>query len=207
MENPDLVFVHLSDIHFRNGRTGDIHDEDTELRNELERDLRRLRTQLSRVDGILVSGDIAFGGKSDEYDYANGWLRCICEILDCKDDDVLVTPGNHDVDRDLVPADSPVDLLQQEIRRAQSTDRYDEHLARILRDPRDGEVLLHPLNAYNAFAKAYGCDITRMLPFWQRDFAMSDGTTLRLWGLTTTLLSGPRDDVETHRMLYGAASA
>jgi len=29
----DLIFVHLSDIHFRKGRAGDVHDEDEMLRN------------------------------------------------------------------------------------------------------------------------------------------------------------------------------
>src|SRR5438132_1111395 len=103
-ENPDVVFVHLSDIHFRKDRTGDAHDEDTSLRNELERDLRRLRAKLPRVDGVFVSGDIAFGGKPEEYEYASAWLATVCESLGCDETDVLVVPGNHDVDRSLIAA-------------------------------------------------------------------------------------------------------
>ena len=204
-ENPDLVFLHLSDIHFRKDRMGDAHDEDTMLRNELERDLRRLRANLSRLDGVLVSGDVAFGGKKGEYEYAGGWLRSVCETLNCDEAKVLVTPGNHDVDRSLVETDGHVDLLHRDIRNGASQAERDDRLAEISRDASRGEGMLRPHTAYNEFARHYGCSISRMRPFWQRDFPLSDGTTLRLWGLTTTLLSGPRDNVDTHRMMYGAA--
>src|SRR5690242_19041020 len=93
----DRVFVHLSDIHFRNGRVDDAHDADKDLRNELERDLRRIATsQVRKVDGIIVSGDIAFGGQPDEFDFAKGWLKRIAELVACPADAIMVTPGNHD---------------------------------------------------------------------------------------------------------------
>src|SRR5260370_4077175 len=93
-DSPDLVFVHLSDIHFRKGRVGDVHDEDADLRNELELDLRRLRTQVPRLDGIIVSGDIAYGGRPEEYDYARSWIESIREQLGCASAGVMLTPGN-----------------------------------------------------------------------------------------------------------------
>lgn len=116
----DLIFVHLSDIHFRSGWTGDAHDEGADLRNELERDLRRLRARLSRLDGLLVSGDIAYGGKQGEYEYAAGWIESIRELLGCDHDGVMITPGNHDIDHDLIPDDGDVASLQEKIREAGS---------------------------------------------------------------------------------------
>jgi hypothetical protein len=80
----DLAFLHLSDIHFRKGRMGDAHDIDSDLRNELERDLRIVRsTKVRKLDGIIVSGDIAFGGQTEEFDYGDAWIERICELLDC----------------------------------------------------------------------------------------------------------------------------
>jgi hypothetical protein len=204
-ETPDLVFVHLSDIHFREGHTGDAHDENRMLRNELQLDLRRLRSRLSRFDGLLVSGDIAYGGKPKEYEHASNWLKTICELVGCGREAVMITPGNHDIDRALIPLDGDVDVLHGLIRGAATDDR-DDVLAEVLRDPGRGEMLLLPLSAYNTFAEQYGCRVTPDCPCWQRDFALRDGTTLRLYGLTTTLISGPRDNQQTrHKMVYGAA--
>jgi hypothetical protein len=201
----DLVFLHLSDIHFRRGRVGDAHDEDNDLRNELGRDLRRLRPRLPGLDGLIISGDIAFGGKKEEYDYAGGWIGSICEMIDCDRRSIMITPGNHDVDQDLIPPDGEVDVLHEEIRGAESLGGYDELLAGTLRDAVRAEKLLSPLAAYNSFANAFGCQVTAARPYWERDFGLGDGTKLRFRGMATVLLSSPRDDIETHKMLYGGA--
>ncbi len=199
----DLVFIHLSDIHFRKGRVGDRHDEDIMLRNELQIDLRRLRTRLPRFDGLIVSGDIAFSGKPEEYEYAGGWIESIRELLGCKHEGVMMTAGNHDVDQAAIPVDGPVDLLHREIREAGSVAQYDERLAGILRDANRGEILITPLAAYNEFATKYGCRFTRNNPYWERDFPLGDGTKVRFRGITTALLSSSKDNQSTHKMLYG----
>jgi 3',5'-cyclic AMP phosphodiesterase CpdA len=201
----DLVFVHLSDIHFRHGRTGDVHDEDKMLRNELELDLRRLRARLPRIDGLIVSGDIAFGGQSAEYEYALGWIETIREQLGCVTHGVMITPGNHDVDRGEVTDGGPVDSLQRDIRSGNTIGDHDAALARCLRDPTNGPTMFLPLTNYNAFARNYGCQINCENPYWERDFGLSDGTILRFRGVASTLLSGKSDNEHTHKMLYGGA--
>ena len=201
----DPAFLHLSDIHFRHGHMGDAHDGDLLLRHELELDLRRQRTRLERLDGLIVSGDVAFGGKAEEYEYAAGWLNTVRELVGCPPEAVMVIPGNHDVDRDVAAVGGDVHTLQQEIRSAGSLQGYDSRLAAILRDPHRGPLLLSPLAAYNEFARAYNCDISCGTPFWERDFPLSDGTTLRVRGICTTWLSGPDDHELTGKMLYGTA--
>jgi hypothetical protein len=201
----DLVFIHLSDIHFRKGTVGDPHDEDRVLRHELQIDLRRLRTHLPRFDGLIVSGDIAFGGKAEEYEYAGGWIESIREELGCKREGVMMTAGNHDVDHASIPNDGPVDLLHQEVRAADSLGQYDSRLANILRDENRGATLLSPFVAYNAFADKYGCRFTSGCPYWERDFPLSDGTRLRFRGIASVLLSSARDDRERYKMIYGGA--
>ena len=200
-----LVFIHLSDIHFRKGRAGDVHDEDEMLRNELELDLRRLRARLPRLSGLILSGDIAYGGKAEEYEYAYGWIESIRENLGCDVDCIMTTPGNHDVDQASIPLDGDVDRVHQGIREAGSIEGHDAKLAEALRDEKQGAILFSPLDTYNAFAKKYGCEITREHPYWERDYALGDGTVLRFRGIATTLLSSSRDNDKTHRMLYGGA--
>lgn len=198
----DLVFIHLSDIHFRQGIADDAHDPDRLLRHELELDLRRVRTRFEGVNGLIVSGDVAFGGKPVEYEHATSWLETVCELVGCPADCVMVTPGNHDVDRSLV---EPVEVrnVHQKIREAGGFPEYDSRLAAALRDETDGSLLFRPLTAYNTFAAAYNCQVDRDRPFWERDFPLRDGTQLRIRGISTTLLSGPNDHEQTGRMLYG----
>jgi len=201
----DRVFLHLSDIHFRKGHAGDVHDPDNDLRNELERDLRTISTtRVNRVDGIIVSGDIAFGGQNDEFDLARGWLKHIGELIACPADAIMVTPGNHDVDRAKVPTDGEIDLMHNEVRAPVTLAGRDEAIAAILRDGIRGPKLLTTIDTYNEFAKNYNCTVSAMQPFWERDFTLSNNGILRIRGMTSTLISGPRDDEQTYKMLYGA---
>ena len=95
-----LVLVHLSDIHFT-GSSGSIHDGDQTVRDELLRDVAALTSQIGVVTGVLVTGDIAFSGKKEEYQHAAEWLRAVCVRVGCEEQHVSVVPGNHDVDRRL----------------------------------------------------------------------------------------------------------
>jgi hypothetical protein len=202
----DLAFLHLSDIHFRKGRMGDAHDIDSDLRNELERDLRFVcSTKIRKLDGIIVSGDIAFGGQPEEFAYGRVWIAKICELLDCPESSVMVIPGNHDVDRNAVLAGSAADKLHERIRAAPSLAERDNAIATILRDDVEGPQLLSSIAAYNEFAKKYGCAITPAIPYWERNFQLGNGAALCIRGMTSTLISGPRDHEITHRVVYGGA--
>lgn len=202
----DLAFLHLSDIHFRKGNVGDVHDTDADLRNELERDLRAIRAnKVSKLDGIIISGDIAYAGLTEEYTFAQSWIERIRELVNCPVTGVMVTPGNHDVNREAVPADGDVDKLHAAIRAGQDLAARDDLLARILRDGAKGEQIFASLAAYNEFAKQYGCNVSAGHPFWERDFQLGNKGTLRVRGMTSTLISGPRDHDTTHKLIYGGA--
>ena len=173
--------MHLSDIHFREGQAGDAHDPDSDLRNELERDLRTISTtRVQRIDGIIVSGDIAFSGQASEFDFAKAWLQRITELIDCPTDAVMVTPGNHDVDRNKVRAGGEVDLMHEQVRSPGTLVERDEVIAGILRDATKGPLLLETIEAYNSFAETYGCVVSPMQPYWERDFTLSHSGVLRI---------------------------
>lgn len=204
--SPDRVFLHLSDIHFRANRSGDVHDQDSDLRNELERDLRTIRTKkVQKIDGIIVSGDIAFAGKSDEFAIAKDWLEHIAELIDCPSDCIMVTPGNHDVDRSLITDGCDIERLHHEIRAPDSTPMRDAVVAGFLRDDAQATELFSTIAAYNDFARKYGCAVSGNAPYWERDFQLSCNHTLRIRGMTSTLVSGPLDSLATHKMVYGGA--
>lgn len=203
---PDLSFLHLSDIHFRKGKSGDIHDIEADLRNELELDLRRLTAQrVSKIDGIIISGDIAFGGQPEEYELATGWIGKIQELTACPKRGIMVTPGNHDIDRDAVAAGGDVDKLHSAIRAGKTLEERDELIAATLRDDTTGAELFKPLGAYLAFAKEFGCDVVPDHPYWERDFPLGNRGSLKIRGLTSTLISGPNDHETDSKMAYGGA--
>lgn len=204
MPKPGITLVHLSDIHFRDRETGDLHDANRNLRNELELDLSRMRAHLGKVDGIIVSGDIAYAGKPAEYEYASSWLQRISELLECSMDDVMVTPGNHDIDRQLAGKREAL-ALQRTIRDGNRIDLNDAALAQALRDQDKASLLMEPMEAYNKFARAFNCDVSPEKPYWERDFRFGNEIILRMRGITTTLISGPKDSATTGKMLYGSA--
>lgn len=194
----DLVFIHLSDIHFRASEKG-AADRNADLRNEILLDLRRQMTHLHRYDGILVTGDIAFAGREDEFRIARRWLDVLCEHLEVDTRNVLVTPGNHDVDRTL--ADRPeVSALRSQIRAAEG-ERLQAELTAAVTDP--NSRLFEPIAEFNNFARPFGCDVLPDRPFWERRFALNDGSYLCVRGMTSTWVSGTGDNVNSHRMALG----
>jgi 3',5'-cyclic AMP phosphodiesterase CpdA len=92
-----IALAHLSDIHFHHELGGDVWDLDSELRHELELDLGRVTAELGPLRALLITGDVAFSGSTDEYAAAETWLGRITTLAGCREEDVWMVPGNHDV--------------------------------------------------------------------------------------------------------------
>lgn len=199
---PDqLTFVHLSDIHFTASVSGGPFDLDQDLRNELERDLSEMSTGRKPFAGVLVSGDIAFQGHVDEYQAAREWLKKICDLIQCPDQNVWIVPGNHDIDR------KSLGMLQvmfrRDLRDGDPKD-IDTKLQRWLSDA-NGPQLLLPLRNWLEFAASFQCNITAERPSWHKDLKMNDGSTLRLLGLNSALISDESDNDAARKLVVGNA--
>jgi predicted phosphodiesterase len=79
------------------------------LRDEWSQDviLRAMSNSIAQARGngrtldfVLVTGDLAFSGKSNEYELVKGFLTAISEASGVPRDRFFCVPGNHDVDRD-----------------------------------------------------------------------------------------------------------
>lgn len=196
-----LNLLHLSDIHFRDGESGDVYDLDTDLRNELERDAERMRTRLKTIGGIVVTGDIAFGGKKEEYDIARVWLEKLCNVLGCAHESVWTVPGNHDVDRQVIDNSETLRTFHDRLRRASD---IDSQIAAFMRDVVAKRVLFDPIVQYNVFAARFQCDLAFDRPYWDEDLLLNDGSKLRMRGLNTTLISWTNDDDKANKLLLGS---
>ncbi|MBF0415047.1 MAG: tetratricopeptide repeat protein [Magnetococcales bacterium] len=97
---PVYTWLHLSDIHM-GCRGNEIRRQvDTEFKPHI----REMVKQLGAPDMILLTGDLAFSGKKEEYEqfdvFLNDMIDCIREVQPSASQPMLVpVPGNHDLAR------------------------------------------------------------------------------------------------------------
>lgn len=197
-----MRLLHLSDIHFKEPDCLDPRtDPERPYRTRLKADLVELCAEKT-VDAILVSGDIAFKGHPAEFTVADAWLKELAAASGCRPDRIYVVPGNHDVDRSICRGSAVISNAQAAIARAPHLHR-ETVLRTQLRDSESGAALFKPLTAYNAFASPLGCFVSPALPYWFYNLDdLGGGVTLRLHGLTSTLISGLEDRDDQPGRLY-----
>jgi hypothetical protein len=206
MSQEETVLIHLSDIHFRRDHSNTTYDKDMDVRNQLEIDVGKMRRLFGTLRGILVTGDIAFSGKKEEYQTALGWLQRFCDRAGCSIEDVWVVPGNHDVDRSVIDTSTTLQDCREKFRRIPVED-IDREIQRYMTDRAARRVLYEPLENYNEFASAFACQISADKPFWHDDLRLNDGSTLRLRGLNSTLISNSLDNDAEYRLILGSVQA
>src|SRR5260370_13617903 len=106
-----ITLVHLSDIHF--SPRDDLSqlsqvDLDQQLRKALVEDLQQKPADGANYDGLLITGDIAYGGKQDDHKRAQLFLDEIFNRTDTSASRTYMIPGNHDIDRDYVEPEFPL---------------------------------------------------------------------------------------------------
>lgn len=189
-----MLLLHLSDIHFRKGEVGTALDLNAHLRNELLRDAEAMCTKLgSAPDAILITGDLAFAGDSEEYNFALDWLGQLCERCNTTLKNIFVVPGNHDAVRD-VASGRVIQSLHHEIKNTTDIGQ-DSMIVGLLKDPEAGRLLYESLANYNNFTSRFFCDL---LPpertIAKRDLTLNDGSKLRLSGLNSAFVSSEADE-------------
>lgn len=185
-----MLMLHISDIHFKSPDCLDPWmDPDAPIRTRMMRDLADQVQKLGEVGAILIGGDVAFKASPDEYETARNWIQQLAQISCCPKERIFVVPGNHDVDRAMIKAGVPIQNVQHAIASTKLQDG-EWKLRQQLRDKDSGQNLFKPHSAYNDFAAPFGCQIWPAKPFWHQDVPLEAGVNLRLYGLTSTLLSG-----------------
>ena len=146
--------------------------------------------------GILVTGDIAYGGRKDEYRVAAEFLDSLASAVGCKKTDVQVVPGNHDIDWDEIS--HSVDWMLREIK-ANGEPKLDAFLA----SANDREALYRRFNAYRPFAEGYDCPLDGDGGLaGDRSIELAPGRVLRFIGLNSALVCAKKDEQGT--LLLGA---
>lgn len=198
-----MLILHLSDIHFRAPQClKPDTDPDLPVRTRMMRDLETQVQILGKVGAILIGGDVAFKAAPEEYATAWDWIQQLGAISGCPDGRIFVVPGNHDVDRGMTKHQMPIRNAQNAVFKESPLQR-EWMLREQLSDKSSGQDLLRPHSAYNVFAAPLGCQIWPDKPFWHQDIDdLGCGVTLRIFGLTSTLLSGRNGDDDQKADLY-----
>jgi calcineurin-like phosphoesterase family protein len=188
-----MLLLHLSDIHFRWDEVDSAMDPNAHLRNELLLDAENMCKKIGESpEAILISGDIAYSAKKEEYEFALAWLEKLSRRCGSSLSAVFVVPGNHDVVRSIADR-RVIQSIHKDIKNV-SDITLDATLSGILKDDEAGRLLYESLGPYNTFANRFFCDLlpperTRA----QRDLTLNDGSILRLSGLNSAFVSSSAD--------------
>ena len=198
-----MLLLYISDIHFREPDciNPDL-DPDRPYRTRMIQDVRQRVQATGPVGAMLIGGDVAFKGHPAEYEVAKAWIHDLAEACGCHLERIFVIPGNHDVDRGAITRSAAVRNAQAAIMAADPQRREREFRTQFM-DAETGRALLKPLAAYNDFAKYFSCQI--YAPdhlYWKQDLPLEDGVHLRVYGLTSVLLSGAGGRDDTRESLY-----
>jgi DNA repair exonuclease SbcCD nuclease subunit len=168
-------------------------DRDSKIRDALLADLGH--EGRTNFDAILVSGDIAYHGRADEFARAKLWFEDVRTKTNSNPEALFVVPGNHDVNRETVkPSSSLYDLHQILRNPAETNEQRTERLEAKLKDPFD---FLAALTEYRSFAQEHACPTSckelAWVQFLSGDKTLEDGTAVRFHGLNSALISDGED--------------
>lgn len=195
-----IVLVHLSDIHFVKASQVDSDIIDEDVRRELKRDASALCMNLGSAHGILVTGDIAYSGKVEEYKRAEDWLMELCSGTKCDAQNVWMICGNHDVQRDVIANSVSVRDFQKKLREedpAKIGAVYQEYLG----DAAARLIVYSALKNYNDFAQKFGGHFAHDRIYWEKDIVLNDGSKLRIRGLNSAIGCNKDDNKDTGKLL------
>jgi len=187
-----LKFLHLSDLHITTTDAGTQFDGDIKIREALMVDLGK--EDRNQFDAILVTGDVAYHGRADEFARAKAWLEDVRKATGSSPESLFVVPGNHDVNQATVSKDSSLWELHQSLRRPMSDPDRLANLNKKLHDPFD---FLTALSEYRVFSAEYECPTNPKSLAWVQVLdgkqLLEDGTPVRFHGLNSALISDGDD--------------
>jgi predicted MPP superfamily phosphohydrolase len=180
-----IRILHLSDFHFSQARAW---DSDPVLTG-LAKDVKGLVAAGLKPDLVAVTGDVADRGVQSEYELAARWLReKLLPAAEVAPRDLLLVPGNHDVDRSKVKSvarATQLDLLKGD---AEAQDR----IAAVLSDPGEREPLLKRHTDWVEFARGFGSCGSDVL-CWKQTREIG-GCKLHIAGFCSSWMSCSDDD-------------
>ncbi|MCD7763635.1 MAG: metallophosphoesterase [Lachnospiraceae bacterium] len=181
-----MNILHLSDIHFgRNNPKYKVAGEFQHKEKILEELLESIGETRCKPEHIVVTGDVAWWGRKQDFDEALVWFKKLLKITNLSGKDITFCPGNHDVNWSYGNANR--NMTPENIEMIDEMYQYDK---------------IHefeaPLYNYEKF-----CEQLEVAPFhylkegqWEasysighKDIVLANGEIIRLVSFNTALLS------------------
>jgi predicted MPP superfamily phosphohydrolase len=147
-----MRLLHISDLH-----ASTLNERDQRsIVDAMLLDVQKLSKEMP-FDAVIFSGDLAFSGKSDDYELASEiLLEPLAQTLSLERSRIVLIPGNHDVD---------FDAIEEYFDRGLSdalTDR--EAVNKLLSAPSDLEKATARLMGWRTFCDKYYADVANVQP-------------------------------------------
>jgi len=194
-----ITYVHLSDIHFGQEKGSAVVINNDAKERLIEDAAEQVKLHAEGVaKGLIVTGDIAYAGKPEEYAAAAKWLDRLASAVGCPPTAVKLVPGNHDIDRDRLSGGCTY-LIDEILNGGEA--KLDEFLA----NDDDCKTLYNRFVGYEPFALGYDCPLHPGggIASDSRE-ELAPGRAIRFFGLNSALICSKRKD-EEGKLILGAA--
>lgn len=201
-----MNILHLSDIHFGRNynryklaeKYGEKFTDKGKILDELIECIKNI--EVLKPEHIVVTGDIAWYGKKDEYDEAFIWFEKLLSAIGLRGNDITFCVGNHDVDRSLANHFENIDNT--------TVEEIDE-----LYDYKNVHRMETPIFEFERFCERIGVEPFRYpnngkmeysYSIGYKDINFSSQNTVRLVAFNTALLSFmPNTSIADDKMWLG----
>ena len=115
-EPREVNILHISDLHFGIENTKEISEAELiKRKTTLSKFIKNIKSFSKKnfnwkPDLIVITGDIGFAGKRQDYKLANKWLENLLSALEIPHEHLIICPGNHDRNIKGLERDYPQDI-------------------------------------------------------------------------------------------------
>jgi predicted MPP superfamily phosphohydrolase len=187
-DDTTIRILHLSDLHFRAGPGGTAWDS-TSVLGRLVADTAALANNGHKADLVVITGDIAFAGQREEYELARQWIRDeLLPAAQLTPRELVITPGNHDVDR------KAVGVAARSVQAALLSSRRDADLVAVLGVPSERACLVARHAAFIDFLNQLGTSGRPWTVPWGSVVHTIRGLTVRIAAFCSSFMSCGDED-------------
>lgn len=95
-----ITWLHISDLHFQKEQ---IYNSNIVINSLLDDIKERIEDDSLQPNFIIISGDISSSSLPEEYSLCCQFLDRLRDITSVEKENIIIVPGNHDVDRNAYP--------------------------------------------------------------------------------------------------------
>jgi 3',5'-cyclic AMP phosphodiesterase CpdA len=181
-----ITWLHISDLHF-----GSPEDPNrTKVENAFFKDIERFMKSGISFQMIIITGDIAYHGKKEEYDLAAKFIDKLLSCTGISKEGLFIVPGNHDINQNSMN-NSAKKLCAIKNR---------EDIRNIIDNKSTRDILLEPLQEYSSFIKELGLGTTVSTNDDLSFSGMCMHASLGIAGINSTFGSGVNTDSTTGKI-------